>query len=91
MVDAIPELKPECTKTAVTDAGTNMLSAMKISRHMDSNLKCVDHIMNTAIQTAWKAENETPVANILKMCTDLSAYVHRSSLAAGHIKQVYLH
>jgi hypothetical protein len=90
MVDSIPELRPECSKVAVTDAGSNMLLAMKLSKHMDSNLRCVDHILNTAIQTAWRAESDTRVSKILKMCTDLCTYVHRSSLAAGHIKQVII-
>jgi hypothetical protein len=88
MIDAIPELKPECSKVAVTDAGSNMLLGMKLSRHVDANLKCIDHVMNTAIQSAWRAESETRISSLIKMCTDLCAYVHRSSLAAGHIKQV---
>jgi hypothetical protein len=74
---------------AITDAGSNMLLAMKISRTIDCNLRCIDHVLNTSIKEAWKAD--TPIAGILKSCTDLCTYVHRSSLAAGHIRQVYMY
>jgi hypothetical protein len=90
MIESIPGLLPSCSKVAVTDAGSNMLLAMKVSKHVDANLKCIDHVLNTSIKEAWKAETGTPVAKVLKMCTDLCTYVHRSSLAAGYIRQVMI-
>jgi hypothetical protein len=88
MVESIPALRPDCSKVAETNSGSNMLLAMKLSRNVDHNLRCVDHVLNTAIKEAWKVETETPVALILKLCTDLCSYVHRSSPAAGYIRQV---
>jgi hypothetical protein len=75
MMESIPGLSPDCERVAVTDSGSNMLAGMKAAKSITSNLRCVDHIINTCVQNAWKEEES--VVGIMKICTELTAKVNR--------------
>jgi hypothetical protein len=77
MMENIPGLPPSCERVAVTDSGSNMLAGMKAAKSITSNIRCLDHIVNTCVQNAWKEEG--PVADIMKKCSDLTAKVNRLS------------
>jgi hypothetical protein len=88
MVDSIPGLKDDADRVAVTDSGSNMLLGMKLAKSVTDNLRCLDHILNTAISEAWKKERKTPVSKVIAKATALATRTHKSSLSAGHIRQV---
>jgi hypothetical protein len=75
MMEAVPGLSPSCDRIAVTDSGSNMLAGMKAAKSISKNLRCVDHIINNCVQNAWKVDG--PVADIMKICSDLTAKVNR--------------
>jgi hypothetical protein len=61
---------------------------MKLAKSVTDNLRCLDHILNTAISEAWKKERKTPVSKVIAKATALATRTHKSSLSAGHIRQV---
>jgi hypothetical protein len=75
MMEGVPGLSPSCDRFAVTDSGSNMLAGMKAAKSISKNLRCVDHIINNCVQNAWKVDG--PVADIMKICSDLTAKVNR--------------
>jgi hypothetical protein len=75
MMETVPGLSPNCDRVAVTDSGSNMLAGMRAAKSITSNLRCLDHIINTCVQNAWKEEG--PITDIMKLCADLTAKVNR--------------
>jgi hypothetical protein len=75
MMETVPGLSPNCDRVAVTDSGSNMLAGMRAAKSITSNLRCLDHIINTCVQNVWKEEG--PITDIMKLCADLTAKVNR--------------
>jgi len=85
MIRNVPGLKPSTFTTITTDSASNMRKAMKDALTIDSQLRCIDHIINVCVN---KALDEELVSQSVRKCKDLASATHRSTLKTDKLRDI---
>ena len=72
-------------KICTTDGATNMNSALKKSKYMDSQIVCVAHLLNNTIREA--VEKNVVLYNCVDQCKGLVSRLHTSKLDLSHVEE----
>ena len=85
MIEQIPCLAKVPNKVIIHDAAANMKSAIPYMKQKSSTLLYADHLLNTSLSHAC---NDVPeVSACIKVATDLSSKIHRSTLCNQLLKK----